>query len=55
MNLPFVQLAETVLEKVQSIPQNWFESPLPSDDPTQRKPDISLAQKVLRLGAENST
>ena len=41
------ELAETVLEKVQSS-SKLVESPLPSDDPTQRKPDISLAQKVLQ-------
>ena len=40
------ELAETVLEKVQSS-SKLVESPLPSDDPTQRKPDISLAQKLL--------
>ena len=36
-----------VLGKVQS-KSKLVESPLPSDDPTQRKPDISLAQKVLQ-------
>ena len=41
------ELAETVLEKVQSS-SKLVESPLPSDDPTQRKPDISLAQKALQ-------
>lgn len=40
------QLAETVLQKVQSN-SSIIEMPLPADDPTQRKPDISLAQKVL--------
>jgi len=40
------QLAETVLQKVQSN-SKIIEMPLPADDPTQRKPDISLAQKVL--------
>ena len=45
------ELAETVLEKVQSS-SKLVESPLPSDDPTQRKPDISLAQKVLQWEPE---
>lgn len=40
------QLAETVLQKVQSN-SSIIEMPLPADDPTQRKPDISLARKVL--------
>jgi UDP-glucuronate decarboxylase len=40
------QLAETVLQKVQSN-SSIIEMSLPADDPTQRKPDISLAQKVL--------
>jgi UDP-glucuronate decarboxylase len=39
------ELAETVLKKVSLI--KTVEMPLPADDPTQRKPDISLAQKVL--------
>ena len=45
------ELAETVLEKVQSS-SKLVESPLTSDDPTQRKPDISLAQKVLQWEPE---
>ncbi len=40
------ELAEQVLEKVGSS-SKLVEMPLPSDDPTQRKPDISLAKKVL--------
>ena len=40
------ELAEQVLEKVVSS-SKLVEMPLPSDDPTQRKPDISLAKKVL--------
>ncbi len=40
------ELAEQVLEKVGSS-SKLVEMPLPSDDPTQRKPDISLASKVL--------
>ncbi len=40
------QLAETVLNKIESS-SSLVELPLPSDDPTQRKPDISLAQKLL--------
>ena len=40
------QLAEAVLDKVDT-ESSLTEEPLPSDDPTQRKPDISLAQKLL--------
>ena len=40
------QLAESVLKKVQSS-SKLVEKPLPSDDPTQRKPDISKAKKIL--------
>ena len=40
------QLAETVLQKVSSN-SSIIEMPLPADDPTQRKPDISLAKEVL--------
>jgi UDP-glucuronate decarboxylase len=40
------QLASQVLEIVEVDP-NLIEAPLPSDDPKQRKPDISLAQKTL--------
>ena len=40
------ELAEKVLEKTDSS-SKLVEKPLPSDDPTQRKPDISLAEKVL--------
>ena len=40
------ELAEAVLGKVET-PSKMIDHPLPSDDPTQRKPDISLAQKLL--------
>ena len=40
------ELAEQVLEKVGSS-SKLVDMPLPADDPTQRKPDISLARKVL--------
>jgi UDP-glucuronate decarboxylase len=40
------ELAEQVLKLVGSS-SKLVEMPLPSDDPTQRKPDISLARKVL--------
>lgn len=40
------ELAEQVLEKVGSS-SKLVEMPLPSDDPTQRKPDISLARQAL--------
>ncbi len=40
------RLAEAVLEKIDA-KSEIVEEPLPSDDPTQRKPDISLAKEVL--------
>ena len=40
------QLAEAVLGKIGS-KSKITQEPLPADDPTQRKPDISLAQKLL--------
>jgi len=40
------ELAEQVLKQVGSS-SKLVEVPLPSDDPTQRKPDISLARKAL--------
>ena len=40
------QLALQVLEIVEA-DTNLIEAPLPEDDPKQRKPDISLAQKTL--------
>lgn len=40
------ELAQKVLNLVQTNSQIVFE-PLPKDDPTQRRPDISLAQKEL--------
>jgi UDP-glucuronate decarboxylase len=41
-----LQLAELVLELTQSKSKLVF-NPLPSDDPRQRQPNISLAKKVL--------
>ena len=40
------ELAETVLEVTGSSSDLTFE-PLPTDDPTQRRPDISLARRLL--------
>jgi UDP-glucuronate decarboxylase len=40
------ELAETILKKVHS-DSSIVEMPLPADDPMQRKPDISLANKAL--------
>ena len=40
------ELADSVLRKVET-ESLMVEHPLPADDPTQRKPDISLAQKLL--------
>lgn len=41
------QLAELVIELTESR-SKLIEMPLPADDPTQRRPDITLAQKELR-------
>jgi UDP-glucuronate decarboxylase len=40
------QLAEAVLGRIVTT-SKITQEPLPADDPTQRKPDISLAQKLL--------
>ena len=40
------ELAQKILSMVNSS-STLVEKPLPSDDPTQRKPDISLAKEVL--------
>ena len=40
------QLADQVLEKIGTT-SKIVEEPLPADDPTQRKPDITLAKEVL--------
>ena len=40
------ELADSVLSKVET-KSLMVEHPLPADDPTQRKPDISLAKKLL--------
>lgn len=41
-----INLAETVIRMTKS-PSKIIFNPLPQDDPTQRKPDISLAGKML--------
>jgi UDP-glucuronate decarboxylase len=41
-----LELAETVLRLTESKSKLVFR-PLPTDDPTQRQPDISKARKVL--------
>ncbi len=41
-----LELAELVLEVTGSVSELVFE-PLPTDDPKQRRPDISLAERVL--------
>ena len=41
------ELAEAVLEQVDSESKLVFE-PLPSDDPTRRKPDITKAKEILK-------
>ena len=40
------QLADQVLAKIGTA-SKIVEEPLPADDPTQRKPDITLAKEVL--------
>jgi UDP-glucuronate decarboxylase len=41
-----LELAEKIMKKLGSKKDIIFE-PLPSDDPTKRKPDITLAKKEL--------
>ena len=41
-----LQLAEQVLNLTASVSKIVFK-PLPSDDPRQRRPDITLAQQML--------
>ena len=41
-----LELAEAVIDVTGSASEIAFE-PLPTDDPTQRKPDITLAQELL--------
>jgi len=41
-----INLAETVIRMTKS-PSKIIFNPLPQDDPTQRKPDISLAGEML--------
>ena len=45
------ELADAVLGKIKT-GSKIVERPLPSDDPTQRKPDISLAKKILNWEPE---
>ena len=40
------QLADMVLQKIETT-SKLVQRPLPSDDPTQRRPDITLAGKEL--------
>lgn len=41
------ELAETILEMIPDSKSNITYKPLPKDDPTRRKPDITLARKTL--------
>ncbi|RME91197.1 MAG: SDR family oxidoreductase [Candidatus Hydrogenedentota bacterium] len=41
------QLGETIFELLGKKEANWEHLPLPSDDPARRRPDISLAKKIL--------
>ncbi|MES1948387.1 dTDP-glucose 4-6-dehydratase [Salinisphaera sp. C84B14] len=45
------ELAERVLAQTDSVSEVCFE-PLPEDDPRQRRPDVSQAQKMLHWNAE---
>ena len=47
-----LELAHFVLEVTGSASDIVFE-PLPTDDPTRRCPDITLARRELRLGAQD--
>ena len=46
------ELAEQVIELSGST-SKLVQRPLPADDPTRRRPDISLAKRTARLGAED--
>lgn len=46
------QLAETVLSLIPKSKSKILYKPLPSDDPQQRKPDISLAKEMLNWKPE---
>jgi len=48
-----LELAEKIIEMTGSKSRMNFK-PLPSDDPTQRKPDISLAKKTINWEPEIS-
>jgi UDP-glucuronate decarboxylase len=41
------ELAEKILQMIPESKSKLVFKPLPSDDPTQRKPDISLAKEKL--------
>ena len=45
--IPPQELAEKIIELMNSTSEIIYES-LPSDDPTQRQPDISIARKKLK-------
>ena len=47
-----LELAELVLEVTGSTSEIVYE-PLPVDDPTQRRPDLTLARRDARLGADH--
>jgi hypothetical protein len=49
-----LQLAELVLKLTDSKSRRVFK-PLPSDDPRQRRPDLSLGQSGARLVAYHGT
>ena len=46
-----LELAEAVLEVTGSTSEIVFE-PLPADDPRQRRPDITLAERGARLASD---
>jgi UDP-glucuronate decarboxylase len=43
-----LQLAELTLKLVGKTKSKIVHKPLPADDPKQRRPDITLAKKVLK-------
>jgi UDP-glucuronate decarboxylase len=47
--VPVRELAQRVIQLTSSLSSTVFR-PLPQDDPTQRCPDIALAQRILGWG-----
>lgn len=51
---PIIEFAKTIIELVNS-KSKIIHMPLPSDDPTRRRPDLSLARKKLNWSPTTST